>query len=127
MDDKGKETVKYHMLISIGKQCNSTYNEKIKTDGGWGIEAKDRVLLVYPPSLDFIAAYKPVYVPALLLYQYFHHILVNYEKILHSVIHESSGATVALTNNMYSFAKKASESKQFSQKIKKSGRMLSGY
>ena len=58
LDDKGKETVKLS-YADIDRKTNAiaTIMRKSKTDGGWGIKAKDRVLLVYPPSLDFIVAY----------------------------------------------------------------------
>ena len=111
LDDKGKETVKLS-YADIDRKTNAiaTIMRKSKTDGGWGIKAKDRVLLVYPPSLDFIVAYiaclragvvaVPVFPP---------HPGKLRKDLQHFVsIHESSGATVALTNNMYSFAKKVS-------------------
>ena len=122
LDDKGKETVKLS-YADIDRKTNAiaTIMRKSKTDGGWGIKAKDRVLLVYPPSLDFIVAYiaclragvvaVPVFPP---------HPGKLRKDLQHFVsIHESSGATVALTNNMYSFAKKVSGIKAIFSKDKK--------
>ena len=65
LDDKGKETVKLS-YADIDRKTNAiaTIMRKSKTDGGWGIKAKDRVLLVYPPSLDFIVAINLICLPS---------------------------------------------------------------
>ena len=58
LDDKGTETTKLSYLdVDNMTSAIATTMRQPKSAGGWGIEAKDRVLLVYPPSLDFIVAY----------------------------------------------------------------------
>jgi len=122
IDDQGRELLKMS-YADIDRKTSAIANvmRKSKSDGGWGIAAKDRVLLVYPPSLDFIVAYiaclragvvaVPVFPP---------HPGKLRKDLQHFVsIHESSGATVALTNNMYSFAKKVSSIKTMFSKEKK--------
>ncbi len=75
-------------------------------DGGWGLARGDRVLLVYPPGLDFIVAFVgclkagvvavPVYPPR--------PGQLSKDLNMFVSVQSSSGAAVALTNTMYDHA-----------------------
>ena len=79
-----------------------------KAQGGWAIPPNSRVLLVYTPSLDFIVAYLACLRAGVVAVPVFPPIPGQLKKDLHhfASIHESSGATVALTNTAYNFAKR---------------------
>jgi acyl-CoA synthetase (AMP-forming)/AMP-acid ligase II len=76
--------------------------------GGWSVRPGERVLLVYTPSLDFIVAYVACLKAGVVAVPVFPPIPGQLKKDLHhfASIHASSGATVALTNTAYNFAKR---------------------
>ena len=70
----------------------ATTMRQAKSAGGWGIEAKDRVLLVYPPSLDFIVAYLACLRAGVVAVPVFPHTLASCGKTFSiASIHQSSG------------------------------------
>ena len=85
-----------------------------KAQNGWEIAKGSRVLLVYTPSLDFIVAYLACLRAGVVAVPVFPPIPGQLKKDLHhfASIHESSGATVALTNTAYNFAKRMDGIKQ---------------
>ena len=74
----------------------------------WGISRGDRVLLVYPPSLDFIVAFLACLRAGVIAVPVFppHPGRLKKDLYMFSSIQRSSGATVALTNAQYNWAKK---------------------
>ena len=122
LDDKGTETTKLSYL-DVDNMTNAiaTTMRRPKSAGGWGIEAKDRVLLVYPPSLDFIVAYLACLRAGVVAVPVFPPHPGKLRKDLQhfASIHQSSGAKVALTNKMYNFAKKVAGIKEMFSKEKK--------
>ena len=126
LDDKGTETTKLSYLdVDNMTSAIATTMRQPKSAGGWGIEAKDRVLLVYPPSLDFIVAYLACLRAGVVAVPVFPPHPGKLRKDLQhfASIHQSSGAKVALTNKMYNFAKKVAGIKEmFSKEKKMAGR-----
>eukprot|EP00944_MAST-04C_sp_MAST-4C-sp1_P008445 g8445.t1 len=122
LDDKGTETTKLS-YSDVDNMTNAiaTTMRQAKSAGGWGIEAKDRVLLVYPPSLDFIVAYLACLRAGVVAVPVFPPHPGKLRKDLQhfASIHQSSGAKVALTNKMYNFAKKVAGIKEMFSKEKK--------
>jgi acyl-CoA synthetase (AMP-forming)/AMP-acid ligase II len=82
--------------------------------GGYALSRGDRVLLVYPPSLDFVAAYLACLRAGLVAVPVFPPIPGQLKKDLHhfASIHGSSGARVALTNTTYNHAKRLVQLKE---------------
>ncbi|GBG28814.1 Polyketide synthase, partial [Hondaea fermentalgiana] len=82
-------------------------------EGGWGLEAGDNLLLVYPPGLDFIVAFVaclkagvvavPVYPPRPGM---------SKDLKMFVAVQSSCKATVALTSSAYDFAKRVTGFKQ---------------
>jgi len=112
VDDHGK-TVKVHSYVSFDSLTDRLALAMVG-EGGWGLSPKDKVLLVYPPGLDFIVAFfaclkadviaVPVYPPR-----------PGFSKDLRMFISVQSdcGANIALTNSSYDFAKRIAGFKSF--------------
>ena len=77
--------------------------------GKGGIGCGDRVMLVYPPGLDFIIAFLACLRAGIVAVPVYPPIPTRLAKDLNMFVsvHETCGATVALTNNQYNWAKKA--------------------
>jgi acyl-CoA synthetase (AMP-forming)/AMP-acid ligase II/acyl carrier protein len=103
LDDAGKEVEK----CSYGEFKKSTQNLALLLLNNYGLKKGDRVMLVYPPGLDFITAFVaciraglvavPVYPPRPGL---------NKDLKMFLSIQSNCGAKVCLTNSLYNFAKK---------------------
>mmetsp|Transcript_40021 Transcript_40021/g.58865 ORF Transcript_40021/g.58865 Transcript_40021/m.58865 type:complete len:814 (+) Transcript_40021:93-2534(+) len=86
-----------------------------KKQGGYGIKPGTCVMLVYPPSLDFMVAFVACLRVGIIAVPVFPPDPTQLRKSLFmfTSIQEDCGATVALTNSLYSWAKKISSIKNF--------------
>jgi len=112
LNDKGKvlDQVTYATL----DQRSEALARYLISPEGLGLKRGDRVLLVYPPSLDFIIAFWACMRACVIGVPVFPPDPRKLKKDLHmfASIQKSSGSQVALTSNEYNFVKKMADIKR---------------
>ena len=115
--DDGETLVSQYTYAELDQQTRALSRALLasKADGGYGIERGKCVVLVYPPSLDFVVAFIACLRAGIIAVPVFPPDPTQLRKSLYmfTSIQSDCGATVALTNSLYSWAKKVSSIKNF--------------
>lgn len=115
--DDGVTVVRKYTYAQFNQETRALSRALVtsKEDGGYGVEPGNCVILVYPPSLDFIVAFVACLKAGIIAVPVFPPDPTQLRKSLFMFksIQSDCGATVALTNGLYSWAKKVSSIKSF--------------
>mmetsp|Transcript_134 Transcript_134/g.153 ORF Transcript_134/g.153 Transcript_134/m.153 type:complete len:1054 (-) Transcript_134:272-3433(-) len=113
LDDAGQELV--NVSYKDLTQQSNVLAQKLLSPDGIGVKSGDRVLLVYPPSLDFIIAFLACVRAGVIAVPVFPPDPRKLKKDLYmfKAIQGNCEAQVALTSSIYNYAKKMSDIKGF--------------